>query len=87
MFARAMRAVRLVLDVLAQERRVRLHRLEWIDQRRQLFIVDLNQLHRIGRDIAVGGDDKDDLLVLEQHFLMRQNGLHIARQRRHVMRD
>ena len=65
--------------------RVRRHRLERIDQHRQLFVLDLDQLDRVGRDIAVVGDDEGDFLVLEQHLLLRQHRLHVAGERRHVV--
>jgi hypothetical protein len=44
--------------VLAQHRRP-------AGQRRQFRVVDLNQLDRVGRDVAVVGHHEDDLLILE----------------------
>ncbi len=85
MLPRSVRAVHLVLDVLAQHRRVRVHRLERIDQRRQILVVDVDQLDRVGRGIAVGRDHEGDLLVLEQHLLVGQDRLHVAGERRHVV--
>ena len=49
------------------------------------LVLDLDQLDGVGRDIAVVGDDEGDLLVLEQHLLVRQHRLHVAGQRRHLM--
>ena len=83
--ARPVRAVLLVLDVLAQHRRVRIQRLERIDQRRQLLVVDLDQLDRVRGGIAVGRDHERDLLALEQHLLVGQHRLHVAGERRHVV--
>ena len=77
--------VSLVLDVLAQDRRVRLHRLERVDQRRQRLVLDLDQVDRVGGDVAVVGDDERHLLVGEQDLLVRQHRLHVAGQRRHVV--
>ena len=81
----AVRAGGLAREVLAQHRRVRVHRLERIDQRRQFLVFDLDEFRGVGRDVAVVGDDEGDLLVLEQHLAVRQHHLHIARQRRHPM--
>ena len=83
--AAPMRAVGLVLDVLAQHRRVRRHRLERVDNHRQRFIGHFDEVDRVGRGFPCFGDDERDFLVLEQHLLFRQHGLHVARQRRHVM--
>ena len=79
------RAVGLVLDVLAQHRRVGRHRLERVDDHGQRFIDDLDEIDRVGRGFARFGDDEGDFLVLEQHLLFRQHRLHVARQRRHVV--
>jgi hypothetical protein len=83
--ALAVRALGLVLDILAQQRSVGRHRLERIDDDRQRLVFDLDQLGRVRRDIAAFGDDEGDLLVLEQHFFFRQHRLHVAGQRRHVV--
>ncbi len=83
--ARPVCAFGLVLDVLAQQGRVGFHRLGWIDQGRQVIVVDLDQLDAVGRRIAVRGDDEGNLLVLEQHLLVCQHGLHVAGQGRHVV--
>ncbi len=83
--ARAVGAAVLALEILAQHRRVLVHRLERIDQDGQRFVFDLDQLDRVGRHIAVLGDDEGNLLALEQHLFVRQHGLHVAGQGRHVM--
>ncbi len=83
--ALAVGAVHLVLDVLAQQRRVGRHRLEGIDKHRQGLVLDLDQFDRVGGGIAVLGDDEGDFLVLEQHLLLRQHRLHVAGEGRHVV--
>lgn len=80
-----MGAVRLAGEVLPQDGRVGRHGLVRIDERRQFLVLDDDGLGAIGSGIAVLGDDECDFLILEQNFLMRQHGLHIARQRRHVV--
>ena len=47
--ALAVRAVGLVLEVLADHRRVRRHRLERIDVERQRLVFDLDQVGGVGR--------------------------------------
>ena len=81
--ARPVRAVLLVLDVLAQDGRVGRHRLERVDQDRQRLVVDLDRVDAVIGGIAVGGDDERHLLVLEQHLAVGQHHLHVARQGRH----
>ena len=82
--ALAVGAVGLVLDVLAEHRRVRRHRLERIDDDRQRLVFDFDQIDGVGRDIAVLGDDEGDFLVLEQHLVVGEHHLHVAGERRHV---
>ena len=79
------RAVGLVLDVLAQHRRVGRHRLERVNDDGQRFIGDFDDVGRIGRGFARLGDDECDFLILEEHFLFRQHRLHVSRQRRHIV--
>ena len=81
--ALAVRAVGLVADVLAQADRAVGHRLEGVVDRVELLVLDLDQLDRVGRDVAVVGDDEDDLLVLEQHLAVGQHRLDVAGQGRH----
>ena len=83
MVARPVGAVFLVLDVLAQDRRVRVHRLERVDDHGKRFIFDLDQVRGVGGDIAVGRDDEGDLLVLEQDLAVGEHHLDVARERRH----
>jgi len=83
--ALAVGALGLVLDVLAQHRRIRGHRLERVDEDRQRLVLDLDELDRVGRDVALLGDDEGDLLVLEQHLLLGEHRLHVAGERRHVV--
>ena len=83
--ALAVGAVGLVLDVLAQDGRARRHRLEGIDEHGQLLVLDLDQLGRVGRHIAVLRDDEGDFLVLVQHLLLGQHRRHVAGQGRHVV--
>ena len=79
------RAVGLVLDVLPQHRRVRRHRLEWVDHHRQCFVGHFDEVDRVGRGLPRFGDDEGDFLVLEEDLLFREHGLHVSRERRHVM--
>ena len=83
MAARSMRAGHLVLDVLAQNDGVGRHRLEGIDDDGQRFVFDFDKIGGVRRDVAVGGDDEGDLLVLEQHLAVGQHHLHVAGQGRH----
>lgn len=83
MLARAMRAGHLADEVLAQHRRVRVHRLEGIDQRGQRLVFDDDRVDAVIGRIAVGGDNEGDLLILKQHLAVGQNHLHVAGQGRH----
>src|SRR5262249_49588549 len=62
-FALAVRAVGLVLDVLTDHRRIGGHRLERIDVDGQRLVLHLDQIGGIGRRIAVLCDYKRNLLV------------------------
>ena len=81
--ARAVADFVLVGDVLANDRRVRRHRLLRVDDRRQLLVVDLHQRGAVGRGVAVGGDHHRHFLHLEAHLLVGQHRLHVAAERRH----
>ena len=81
--ALAVRALGLVLDVLADDRRVGRHGLERIDVDRQRLVFHLHKISSVGRDVAVLGDDEGDLLVLEQHLAVGEHHLHVAGERRH----
>ena len=83
MLARPVGAVLFVLDVLAQNRRVLIHRLERVDDDGKRFILDLDQVGGVGGDIAVGRDDERDLLVLEQDLAVGEHHLDVAGERRH----
>ena len=83
--ARTVRARGLARKVVAQDRRAIGERGRGIVERRQLLVLDLDQLDRIGRDVAVVGDHEGDLLVLEQHLAVGQHHLHVAGERRHVV--
>ena len=81
--ARAVRALGLVLDVLADHRRIGRHSLERIDIARQGLVFDLDKFDGIGRGVAVLGDDESHFLVLEQYLSVGQHHLHVAGERRH----
>ena len=83
--ARPVHARGLAFEILAQHRRAVGQRGFGIVQRRQLLVVDLDQLDRVGRDVAVVGDHEHDLLVLEQHLAVGEHCLDVARERRHVV--
>ena len=83
MLALAVRAVGLVLEVLADHRRVRRHRLERIDVDRERLVFDLDQFGGVGGGVAVFGDHEGDFLVLKQHLAVGQHHLHVAGERRH----
>ena len=72
-------------EIVAQHRRVGGHRLVRIDERRQRLVLDLDEIDRVGGDVAVLGHDEGDLLALEQHLLVGQYRLHVAGQCRHAM--
>ena len=81
--ARPVSAILLVLDVLAQDGRILVHRLERIDDNREGLVLDLDQVRGVGGDIAVGGDDEGDLLVLEQDLAVGEHHLDVAGEGRH----
>ena len=81
--ARTMRARRLAGEILAQHRRVRVHRLERIDHDRERLVFDHDLVDAVVGRVAVGGDDEGDFLILEQHLAVGQHHLHVAGERRH----
>ena len=81
--ARAVRAGGLAGEVLAQHRRILVHRLERIDHDRQRLVFDHHLVDAVIGGIAVGRDHEGDLLVLEQHLAVGQHHLHVAGKRRH----
>ena len=82
-FARAVRAGGLAGEVLADHRRIGVHRLERIDHHRQRLVFHHHLVDAVIGGVAVGGDHEGDFLVLEQHLAVRQHHLHVAGQRRH----
>ena len=83
MGARAVADFFLVGDVLADDRRVLVHRLFRVDDGGQLFVIDFHQRCAVGSGIAVGGQHHRHFLHLEADFLVGENGLHVATQRGH----
>ena len=81
--ALAVGAVGLILQIFANHRRIRRHRLERIDIDRQRLVFDFHQIGGIGRDIAILGDHERHFLILEQHLAVGEHHLDVARQRRH----
>ena len=81
--ALAVRALGLVLDVLAEHRGALVHRLERVGDRRQLLVLDLDRGDAVGGRVAVGRDHEGDLLALEQDLLVGEHRLDVARQGRH----
>ena len=57
--------------------------LRGVDDDRQRLVLDVDQLERVARGVAVVGDDEGDLLALEAHLVGGQHGLRVGRQRRH----
>ena len=49
----------------------------------QDVVLDVDQLERVARRVAVLGDDERDLLALEAHLVGGQHGLDVVGQRRH----
>ena len=83
MLARPVRADGLAGEILAQHRRIRVHRLERIDHDRQRLVFDHDLVDAVIGGIAVGGDHEGDFLILEQHLAVGQHHLHVAGQGRH----
>ena len=83
--ARAVGALGLVRDVLAQHRRILVHRPVGVGEGGQRLVLHLDQLDAVGGGVAVLGDDEGHLLALEQHLLVGQHRLHVPGQRRHVV--
>ena len=76
--ARTVADVVLVGDVLADDRRVRRHRLVRIDDRRQFLVVDFDRVGAVGRRVAVAGEHERDFLQLEADLLVGEHRLHVA---------
>ena len=75
--------VGLALEVVADDRGVGGQRLPHVDHRREHLVVDLDQLERVARRVAVLGHHEGDLLALEAHLVGGQHGLHVVGQRGH----
>ena len=75
--------VGLALEVVADHRCVGVQRLAGVDDRWQRLVLDVDQLERVARRVAVLGDDEGHLLALVAHLVGGQHRLHVGRQRRH----
>ena len=75
--------VGLALEVVADHRCVRRQRLAYVDDRRQDVVLDVDQLERVARGVAVLRHHERDLLALEPHLVGREHGLHVVGQGRH----
>ena len=74
--------VRAALDLVADDRGALVERRLGVDDRRQRLVLDVDELERVARRVAVVGDDEGDLLVLEADLVGGQHVLHVGRQRR-----
>ena len=74
--------VGLALEVVADDRRSG-ERLRGVDDRIEHVVLDVDQLQRVARRVAVLGDDERHLLALETHLVGGQHRLHVVGQRRH----
>jgi hypothetical protein len=83
--ARPVRAFHVAFEVFAQHRRVVGLGLERIDDDGKLLVLDLDQFHRVGGDIAVLGDDEGHFLPLEEHLAVGEDHLLVAGESRHPM--
>ena len=54
-----------------------------VDDRRQRFVFDVDQLQRVSRGVTVVGDNEGDLLAMEPHFVRGEHGHDVMGQRRH----
>ena len=78
MLARAVRALGLAREILAQHGSIRRHRLEEIDVAGQSLVCDLDEVGAVRGCVAVVSDNERDLLVLIEHFVLGEHGLHVA---------
>ena len=83
--ARPVRALGLVRDVLPEDRGVVGEGRERVDEGGKRLVLDLDELDRVGRDVAVLRDHEGDLLPLEEDLAVREHRLHVAREGRHVV--
>ena len=54
-----------------------------VDDDRERLVLDLDQLERVARRVAVLGDDERDLLALEPDLVGREHRLDVGGHRRH----
>ena len=81
--ALAVRAFSLAGQVFAQHRGIGRQGGVGVQHHRQLFVLHLHGFHRVGRDVAVVGDDDGDFLHLEVHFFVGQHSGDVACERGH----
>ncbi len=60
-----------------------LERLLRIDDHRERLVLDLDRVGAVGRDVALGRQDRRDLLGLVHHLLHRQHHLRVRHEGRH----
>jgi len=72
-------------QVVAYNRCVRRQRLMRVDHGGKLFVFHLDQLDRVGSDVAVVRDHHRHFLLLKPDLEIGQHRLHVARQGRHPM--
>ena len=75
--------VGLALDVVTDQRRLRVERMAYVDDRLEHVVLDVDQLERVPGGIPVLGDDEGDLLALEPDLVRGQHRLDVAREGRH----
>ena len=71
------------LDLVPDQRSVRVKRMADVDHRVERLVLDLDQFQRVAGAVAVLGDDERDLLTLEAHLVGGEHRLQIARDRSH----
>ena len=75
--------VRLTLQVVADHRGARVERGSGIDDRLQDLVLDIDQLQRVARRVAVLGNDEGHLLTLEADLVGGEHGLDVVGERGH----
>ena len=75
--------VRLPGLVVANQRCVGIERAARVDDRREQFVIDVDQLERVACRIAVVRHHERDLLTLEADLVGGEHRLHVGRQRLH----
>ena len=79
----AVRAGRLAFEVVTNHDCTVVHCRERVDQHVEVFVLDLDEFDRIGRNVAILGDDERDFLLLEADLAVGEHHLLVARERRH----